>query len=231
MNNGQLYKLSPSDFKYLWEDCKHCYYRKVVEGIELPSIGLPNIFSKMSSSVQMKVQGTNPCDLHPDLPSGVFELQERYLKSMPIPSKNTCYISGRFDLLAKFDDGTHGVIDLKITDPKEESLYKFKNQLQAYKFALENPAGPGKMLVNRISLMGLIVVSPKSVEFHKGHLVFISKPQWIEIEENMDEFFAFIDKVSQLLEGDVPKPTETCKWCIYRTHFEKNHNRLDDLPF
>ncbi|MDO8573690.1 MAG: hypothetical protein Q7R77_02975 [Candidatus Daviesbacteria bacterium] len=24
-----LYKLSPSDFAYLWNDCKHCYYQKV----------------------------------------------------------------------------------------------------------------------------------------------------------------------------------------------------------
>ena len=23
-----MYKLSPSDFKYLYKDCKHCYYQK-----------------------------------------------------------------------------------------------------------------------------------------------------------------------------------------------------------
>lgn len=222
MSDNQLFKLSPSDFKYLWEDCKYCYYQKVVNGIELPSIGIPNIFTKMNTYVQTELQGTNPKDLHPDIPDGLFELQERYLKSIPIPSKNICYISGRFDILTKFNDGTHGVIDLKITDPKEESIYKFRNQLHAYKFALENPSEESKRMVNKISKMGLLVISPKSVRFHKGHIVFISKPVWIEVEENMDEFFAFIDEVSQLLEGDVPSPTENCKWCVYRTRFSTN---------
>jgi len=222
VNNNRLFKLSPSDFKYLWEDCKHCYYRKVVHGVELPSIGMPNIFTKMNTYVQTELQGTSPKNLHPDLPDGLFELQERYLKSISIPSKNICYISGRFDILTKFNDGTHGVIDLKITDPKEESIYKFRNQLHAYKFALENPSDESKRMVNKISKMGLLVISPKSVRFHKGHMVFISKPVWIGVEENMDEFFAFIDEVSQLLEGDVPKPTENCKWCVYRTHFSTN---------
>ena len=231
MNSNRLYKLSPSDFKYLWEDCKHCYYQKVVNGIELPSIGIPGIFMKMNSQVQTKVQGTNPQNLHPELPSGTFELQERYLTSFPIPNKSRCYISGKFDLLTRFDDGTHGVIDLKITSPKEEDLYKFKYQLHAYKFALENPQDESKRMADRITKMGLLVISPKAVEFYKGNLVFLHEPQWIEIEENMDEFFALIDEVTKVLEGPLPKPTDNCKWCNYRTLFNNNSGISEDLPF
>ena len=48
-----MYKLSPSDFKYLYQDCKHCYYQKATGVIkELPSIGMPGVFSKMNSLLQ-----------------------------------------------------------------------------------------------------------------------------------------------------------------------------------
>jgi len=231
MTNNRLFKLSPSDFKYLWEDCKHCFYQKVVNGIELPSIGIPGIFMKMNSILQNSVQGTNPRDLHPDLPNGIFELQERYLKSMAIPSKNTSYVSGKFDLLTRLKDGTHGVIDLKITDPKEDNIYKFKHQLHAYKFALENPAEGTRRYADKITKMGLMVLSPNEVKFHNDHLHFLAKPHWIEIEENMAEFFAFIDEVTSVLEGPLPEPTEKCKWCIYRARFGNGENKVDDLPF
>lgn len=209
------YKLSPSDFKYLWEDCKHCYYQKVVRNIYLPSIGLPGIFSKMSSQVQGAVQGTNPHDLHPSLPSGTFELKEGYLKSAPIPPSKLCFINGRFDLLTRFDDGTHGVIDLKITEPKSEDLYKFSNQLHAYKFALENPLD-GVRKIDKISKLGLLILSPGSVEIRDMEIRFNAQPIWHEIKEDMQGFYDFIGEVVDLLEGDVPEVTHTCKWCQYR---------------
>lgn len=213
--NNSLFKLSPSDFKYLWEDCKHCYYRKVVFNVIPPSIGMPGIFSKMNGQVQLKVQGTNPHYLHPDLPSGTFILKEGYLKSIPIPPSNKCFISGRFDLLTKFDDGTFGVIDLKITDPKDEDLYKFENQLHAYKFSLENPLD-GIKKVTKISKIGLLILSPEDVDLSGGKLHFHSSPVWIEIKEDMQKFHNFIDEISKFLHLPMPAPSAGCKWCKYR---------------
>lgn len=212
-----LFKLSPSDFKYLWEECKYCYYQKVVNGIIQPSIGMPGIFTRMNTLAQKSVLGTNLKDVHPDLPEGTFDLQERFLRSIAIPNKNRSYISGRLDLLAKFPDGTHGVIDLKITDPKEEDIQKFKYQLHAYKFALENPADEEKRIANKISKIGLLVIAPEKVAFHKGKIFFQTQPRWYEIKEDMDDFFSFIDKISELLTGEMPEPTTQCKWCHYKT--------------
>ena len=72
---GRLYKLSPSDFKYLWEDCKHCYYRKVVHGVTLPSIGIPSIFNKMNSLAQDMAMGKKTTDFSKELPEGKFEFK------------------------------------------------------------------------------------------------------------------------------------------------------------
>lgn len=217
MNKGnpQLFKLSPSDFKYLWEDCKHCYYRKVISGITLPSIGIPAVFTKMSGLLQNALQGTDPHNLHPAIPSGKFVLKEGYLKSTPIPPSNRSFINGRFDLLIEFNDGTHGVIDVKITDAKDEDLDKFSRQLHAYKFALENPAENSNK-VARISKIGLLIVSPADITIEDGHLIFRTTPVWKEISQNSDKFFSFIQEVEDVLNGPIPSISSTCNWCRYR---------------
>ena len=226
--NSQLFKLSPSDFKYLWEDCKHCYYQKVKFGVNLPSIGMPGVFSKMNGLLQETIMGMSLDQIDSDLPAGKIEHKERFLTSVPIPKVKSCYIAGKFDILSTLDDGTYAIIDFKITDPAEDKLHKFTHQLHAYKFALENPA---KDQPKKISKMGVVAISPSEIAFHKGHIFFRSKPHWFEISEDMNGFYNFIDQVSALLEGDLPQPTENCQWCIYRNHFENGQNGADDLPF
>ncbi len=230
-----MYKLAPSDFRYLWEDCKHCYYMKVKNRIELPSIGIPGIFMKMNSMLQNSIKGMNLKDINPLLPSGTIDIKEGYLRSTAIPPDNKCFISGRFDIACALDDGTYSVIDFKITDPKEEKIQKFRHQLHAYKFALENPERGEK---KKVSKLGVVVVSPEQIGFKNGFIYFKANPQWTEIEENMDEFLDFIGQVSKVLDGDIPSPSINCKWCIYRKIFEqqkKNLNEtkpeIEDIPF
>lgn len=222
MNSNGLYKLSPSDFRYLWADCKHCYYRKVKFNTVLPSIGIPGVFMKMNSLLQETVMGMDLKELNPDLPSGKIEIKEGFLKSKPIPPAQSCYIVGKFDILTNLGNGTYAVIDFKITDPSEDKLQKFTHQLHAYKFALENPVNGEQS--KKISKMGVVAISPQEIAFHKGHIFFRSRPQWFEIPEDMNGFYRFIDEVSALLEGEIPQPTENCQWCNYR-------NIANGLPF
>lgn len=216
-NIQKTFKLSPSDFKYLWEDCKYCYWQKVVNGVQLPSIGMPGIFSKMNGQVQEMALGMNIQEFVPELPPGIITAKEGYLRSKSLPNRNLCFLTGRFDVLTKFEDSSYGVIDLKITDPKTDNLYKFSTQLHAYKFALENPENGVPVAVSR---MGLVVMSPEQVAIHKGHIFFRSKPIWYEIEEDMDTFIEFVDQVSDLLSSGPPLPSPVCRWCIYRTRFQ-----------
>ncbi len=190
-----MYKLSPSDFKYLWEDCKHCYYRKIKLGFPPPSGAFPAIFGRMNSLLQNSVMGLNLKDIHEDLPSGIVSIQEGYLKSTPVPGAEDCFISGRFDILTKLDDGTYSVIDFKITDPNEDQVRKFSNQLHAYKFALEHPAEGTPIKVSR---MGLVSVSPDAIEHKDGKLVFTASPKWHPIEEDMEGFLKFVKEISKV---------------------------------
>lgn len=223
-----MYKLSPSDFRYLWEDCKHCYYQKVKYGITLPTIGLPGVFSKMNSLLQNTIMGMDLREINSSLPPGKVEVKEGYLRSFPIPPSKDCFISGRFDFVSRLDDGSYAVIDFKITDPTEEKIQKFFRQLHAYKFALENPAvGEAK----KVSKMGVIAITPDSIEFPGDKVIFTSSPQFFEIKENMESFYEFISEVSKLLNGPKPATSENCAWCKYRICFEKPNSVQEDIPF
>lgn len=227
VSQGKLYKLSPSDFGYLWNDCKHCYYHKVKFGITQPGI-FPAMFGRINSLLQNSIMGMNLKDIHLDLPSGIIALQEGFLKSAPVPGAADCFISGRFDILTKLDDGTYAVIDFKITTPDEEKIQKYKSQLHAYKFALENPViGETK----KISLIGVISVNPEEMKLVDGKIIFTAKPTWHEIKEDMDSFYILIKEISVLLNGEKPFPTETCGLCKYRTYFQPSPAIIDDINF
>ncbi len=228
-----LYKLSPSDFKYLWEDCKHCYYEKVKLGITPPSGAFPAIFTYMNKLLQDSVMGKNLQDIHPNLPSGIIDFQEGFLKSQPVSGAEDCYINGRFDVLIRLEDGTYTVIDFKITNPDEEQIKKFSRQLHAYKYALENPA-TGKAPV-KISKMGLISVSPESIEHKNGKLVFSASPKFHPVEEDMDGFLKFIKEISNVLNGELPTESPTCGLCMYRRRYLpqsiQKTSTEEELPF
>lgn len=225
----QVYKLSPSDFKYLWEDCKYCFYQKVKLGLPPPSGAFPAIFGRLNNLLQNSVMGHNLKDIHKDLPSGIVDIQEGFLRSIPVPGAQDCFISGRFDILSKLDDGTYSVIDFKITNPDPDQIRKFSSQLHAYKFALENPANGVKPV--KVSKLGLISVTPESIDHVNGKLVFTADPKWHPIKTDMDGFFGLIKEISKVLNGPVPEVSETCGFCVYRNRFKPQEKVPDDMPF
>ena len=224
-----MYKLSPSDFAYLWNDCKHCYYQKVKLGVVYSS-PFPAMFGKINSLLQTSIMGKNLKDIHPDLPSGEITIQEGFMKSKQIPGTNV-YLSGRFDILTKLDDGTYALIDFKITSPDEEKiLKKYSSQLHAYKYALENPAD-GKAPL-KISKMGAVSINPDEMKLVDGKVVFTATPKYHEVVEDMDSFYEMINEISKVLDGPLPAESETCSLCIYRKNFAPSSKATTgDLPF
>lgn len=211
----QVYKLSPSDFAYLWEECKHCYYQKVKLGNSY-SGPFPAMFTRINKLLQDSIMGMNLKDILPQLPSGVINVQEGYLKSVVIPGTNV-FLSGRFDILTKLDDGSCALIDFKITSPDEEKvLKKYTSQLHAYKYALENPA-EGEPI--KISKMGAVSISPDEMKLVDGKIVFTTTPTWHPVEEDMESFYGLIREISEVLNGSLPPTSETCELCIYRARF------------
>ena len=63
------WKLSPSDLTFLWEECKRCFYLKVVREISRPFI-MPKIFNKIDSIMNQYFFGKNTTEINPVLPPG-----------------------------------------------------------------------------------------------------------------------------------------------------------------
>ncbi len=205
-------KLSPSDFAYLYEECKLCYYLKIKHGIFQPSMPFPGVFSAINTRLQTPLIGKNLQDLNDKLPSGIVQSQEGWVESKVVPNTDV-FIKGKYDLLVKQDDGSHVLIDLKISQPAEDKIDKYKTQLAAYKFALENPAQGNPIKVTRL---GLLIFYPGTVEFQGGIAKFNFPPTWLEIPVEADKFLSFAKDVDELLAGPAPEEGENCSWCKYR---------------
>lgn len=223
------YKLSPSDFAFLYEGCKRCYYFKVVNDISQPSIPLPSVFSKIAGLLKDYYNGKHTEGLHANLPPGVVKHGERYVKSKPIRLAGhnaTCFISGRFDIVVEFDNNTYGVIDFKTGSPNEKYHGLYSRQLHAYAYALEHP-DPGALSLSPISKMGLLYFYPSKIS-QPGieWLSYDAEIHWIEINKDEQGFLSFVGEVLGVLESaEPPKSSSDCLWCGYINKL-KDINRL-----
>ena len=180
----QLYKLSPSDFAYLYEECKFCFVQKVKNGIYQPSMPMPGVFSAINTRLQGNLVGKNLKSLSPNLPDGEVVTQEGWVESILVPGTSV-YLKGKYDLLVKNPNATHTLVDLKISEPGEDKIEKYKTQLGAYKFALENPK-EGKAY--KITKIGLLIFYPDKVVFENGTALLDFPPKWLEIPIDEENF-------------------------------------------
>lgn len=223
-----MYKLSPSDFAYLYEECKLCYYLKIKLGIQRPMLPFPGVFSALNTRLQGALIGKDLRELSAVLPNGIVESQEGFVQSKPIPNTKV-YIKGKYDLLIRQPDNTYLIVDFKISQPTEEKIAKYQTQLQAYHYAFEHPArGEAK----NITKMGLIIMYPDKTKFENGCAIMDFPPQWLEIDIKKDSFLQFMAEVNGLLEGTTPPENPNCQWCKYRHLGESlSHPQTSDIPF
>jgi RecB family exonuclease len=196
---------------------------KVVQGLSQPSIPLPSIFTKIAGLLKNHYDGKHTSELHVALPPGVVSLGEKYVKSEVIESPNhkaTCYISGRFDVVVSFEDGTYGVIDYKTSNPSKESAKMYNHQLHAYAYALEHPAN-NALALSPVAKLGLLYFYPSSINQQDiGRLNYEAEITWVEIEKDEEGFLRFIDGVLDVLElPEAPEHSPRCQWCNYISRF------------
>ncbi len=222
------YKLSPSDFAYLYEECKFCYYQKIKYGITQPSMPMPGVFSAINTRIQGTLIDKNLRELSEDLPDGIVETQEGWVESAVVPGTDV-FIKGKYDLLVYQPDNSYMLVDLKISQPHEDKIDIYKTQLAAYQFALEHPA-QGKPI--NVTKIGLLLFYPDGVSFKSGKAYLEFPPKWLEVPIDEKGFLDFAKEVDTLLAGPTPVESESCKWCKYRTSIEpKNEKGVEQLPF
>ena len=219
-------RFSPSDFAFLWEQCRRCFWLKTVRGIKQPSMPMAAIFKKLEALQMTLYEGRRTTDVLPDLPPGVIRCGERWVESEPAAppgAERSCFVAGKIDSLIEFDDGSWGVIDFKTTEIKPEKAVLYGRQLHAYAHAFENPAKTPRAIRNGeaphlspITKLGILCLEPARIELESpGRQVFRCEVKWFEIPRDDGKFRAFMGDLVRVVAGPIPPPAPTCDWCGY----------------
>jgi len=215
-----IYKLSPSDLTFLWDECKCCFYLKVVKGFRRPAIPFPKIFGRIDLLMKDYYLEKSTKEISVDLPEGKVYLSGRWVESntIHISGHNAeCYITGIFDTALQFNDDSYGVVDFKTTEIKDEHIDFYARQLQAYAYSLEH-AAPTKLSLKPISHLGLLCFEPRAMQKNQeGHLTYSGKVAWQECPLDESAFLNLVSDILTVLElPEPPPPGEKCEYCKYR---------------
>lgn len=216
----RVYKLSPSDLTFLWDECKRCFYLKVTRGYKRPAAPFPKIFGRIDLLMKEFYTDKRSREIHPDLPEGIIFKAGGDVESEIIHvnvHEVECYIKGKYDTLLKFNDGTYGVVDFKTAEVKSDHVPFYTRQLQAYAYALEHPEysrGPSLS----ISLLGLLCFEPGMMDKDaQGRLTYRGQVVWQPCPINEKDFLSFIGEILAVLEKPEPPDVgEKCEYCKYR---------------
>ncbi len=216
----QVWKLSPSDLTFLWDECPRCFYLKVVRKFNRPPTAFPSIFSKIDSLMKRYFAGRSTAEFTGNLPPGVVKYGGLSVESevLQLPGHAaTCVLAGKFDSVLEFEAGAYAVVDFKTTTPKAEHVAFYSRQLHAYAYALEHPA-PGKLRLSPITRLGLFSLDLDGLERQANERLALSGlVLWQECPRDEAGFMAFLAGVMRVLEQPEPPPAgEKCGFCKYR---------------
>ncbi|MGH7228401.1 MAG: PD-(D/E)XK nuclease family protein [Nitrospiraceae bacterium] len=219
-------KLSPSDFSFLWEECKRCFYLKTVKGFYRPRPIMPKIFTVIDAEMKKWFTGRRTESFAPGLQAGSVQFGEKWVESRPgaIPGSSSTYvIRGKFDTVVKFDDQSYGVIDFKTSETRPDHVRLYGRQLHAYARALEDPA-EGNFALKPISRLGLLVFRPSAFSNDtSGTALLAGDLRWIEVPRDDAGFATFMSEVGSVLDLPAPpEPAASCEWCKYRRESLQN---------
>jgi hypothetical protein len=215
-----LWRLSPSDLTFLWNECRRCFYLKVAGDLPRPRQPMPAIFLQIDRLMTAFFQDQPTSALSQGLPAGVVSHGQKWVESRPVTfphHSHGCYLRGRLDTILAFDDGSYAVVDYKTSRPRPYHVSFYGRQLHAYAYALEHAAA-GKLHLTPVSRLGLLVFEPSALDrISGGQLGYLGDVTWLEVGKDYDRFLAFLDEVLTVLERPTPPAgKEGCPWCAYR---------------
>lgn len=212
----RLFKLSPSDLVFLWQECPRCFYQKVVDGVQRPRTPMPKIFTNIDSLMKRRLNGLRTEQVIPGMTPGYLDFGDKWVESLPIRipgSSTTVALRGRLDIAARFDDGANGVVDFKTAERQAAHVPLYGRQLHGYAWALERPAA-GRFKLQAVRTLGLLVFEPDAFSSQPGFGSLTGRLTWIDVPRNDGAFMDFLTQVVSVLDRPTPPPpSEDCPWC------------------
>ena len=206
--------ISPSDLTFGLTTCTRClwikYWYKISAPLTMPLVGT------LSTLQEERFHNADMPTIDPSLRPGTLTKWGEFVKSRPLAINGVdtrWRILGKYDLVSTNVDGTIGLIDCKVSDSQRDSGAFYSPQLEAYAYALENPAaGKGHIVAS----MGLLIWKFTTAlgEESRAHGFGVDQ-KYVIVERDTSNFLATISKFIDILEGELPDPGPTCTTCSY----------------
>ena len=216
--------ISPSDLTFGLSTCKRClwikYWYKVSAPLQMPLVGT------LSALQEEKFHYSDMPSIDSTLRPGTITKWGEFVKSKPLrinDSETRWRILGKYDLVSTNTDGTIGLIDCKVSDSQRDSGAFYSPQLEAYSYALENPAaGKGQSVASQ----GLLIWKPvATIGADRNSYGFGVDQKYVAVERDGAHFLNVIEDFINVLEGEFPDPGPECTNCSYLA----TRNALDNL--
>lgn len=216
--------ISPSDLTFGLSTCKRClwikYWYKLSAPLQMPLVGT------LSTLQEEKFHNADMPTIDSTLRPGTITKWGEFVKSKPLrinESETRWRILGKYDLVATNADGTLGLIDCKVSDSQRDSGAFYSPQLEAYSYALENPAaGKGQSVASQ----GLLIWKPVSaVGDDRSSYGFGVDQKYVAVERDTAGFLNVIEDFINVLEAELPDHGSECSTCMYLA----TRNALDNL--
>jgi len=177
-----------------------------------PEAPFPRIFGKIDA-LQREALHTHV------LPEGcTLDTSNRSVTSAPLVSERgaNIMVNGKMDCLMLYpEDGLVGVLDFKTSAPSEESIERYRRQLSAYAWALENPIKDKPL---RVSGLRLLWGNPESYELNAAldRFTMGGAVVWQDMPYDPDWFGGLLLEVMDFLsapEPDIEIAAKSCSYC------------------
>lgn len=212
-------KLSPSDFAFLWKECKRCYWMKYTQSLPRPYTPMAKIFNTIDGGMQTFFKDKVLSDIDPSLPNIKIIGKNMQCTSEAMPFKDLdiqLYVHGKTDGVAEdVDTGGYVIVDYKTSMPKPEYMTIYAAQLHSYAFAFSKPADGCNSFPN-VNRLGLLVYEPKEFVAEGINANLKGELTWVELPMDKKWFKTMLREVAELLvQTEPPEASEGCAFCKY----------------
>jgi hypothetical protein len=221
-------RLSPHALTHYGSEwCQRCWWLKHRAELPPPGAPYPEVTRVADESMKMAFLGMDVSWL--DIPGTVRPDKKTWVLSSPYEANGgQIEIGGFADAIVDLNDGTVGVIDYKMTNPKPSTADRYQTQLNAYAYAMENPIEGEPLEVSRLWLVcwspGQLSVSPDL----DNPQVFMGSITPIEVRRVHGSTEKIMDEHAKILFGSIPLPSGQCNLCGYMSRAAATVKRIKE---
>ena len=206
-------KLAPSKLNYNLGGCHRCFAAGL-NGESWPDRPFPGIFSRLDRHQRAYFDGKPTSAIDPRLPPGVVRNAAGVASKPFVHAGVELRIRGTMDAVAELDNSTLLVIDYKSSIPNDRLGSHYREQLSAYRWALEHPLN-GE--ARSVSGMGLLVICPESMADTDRGLAQLVSATWIPVDYDESWFESLLEHVAEIaVDPECAVSHQYCDWCELR---------------